>query len=215
MNNIGARLRNLRETMGLTQKDFSKRFYMRQQSLSKYETNKLAIPDSLKIELSHAGININWLITGEGSQYISNFNKDNLIQAQVLQAEVDILAGNPVRMKTPPYRVLAVAKPIMKIKEDYHCYRVNGRDMEPQYLNNDLILIKKDNDWIDKINKGCAVRINGKVHFMKVTYDTDSEMVFLSTNKVDDKPIIFDPKKSDIELIGHICYMSRSWSKEE
>lgn len=66
---IGERLRLYRESQKLTQNEFSDFLGIKQQSLSKYENNIQSIPDDVKILLHQKGVNINWLLTGEGEMY--------------------------------------------------------------------------------------------------------------------------------------------------
>ena len=41
---IGGKVRKIRKEKGMTQEQFAKRFYMTQQTLSKYENGKITIP---------------------------------------------------------------------------------------------------------------------------------------------------------------------------
>ncbi len=68
---IGDRLRQVREKVGLNQRDFSLQFGVNQQNLSNYERGKRDIPDSLKVKFIQYGVNIHWLLTGEGEMFIS------------------------------------------------------------------------------------------------------------------------------------------------
>lgn len=72
MDNVCGRLRNLRNKMQLSQVEFSHKYGINQQTLSKYENGKLSIPDDLKIKLHHEGVNLNWLLTGKGEMFINS-----------------------------------------------------------------------------------------------------------------------------------------------
>ena len=67
---IGDRLRKIREEKGLSQGDFASFLNISQQNLSNYEKNKRDIPEQIKIKLQQTGVNLNWLISGDGAQFI-------------------------------------------------------------------------------------------------------------------------------------------------
>jgi DNA-binding XRE family transcriptional regulator len=65
--NIGGRLKEVRNRLGYkTQEPFAVKIGTSQTTLSKYENGTIDIPDDLKIKISEFGINIHWLVTGEG-----------------------------------------------------------------------------------------------------------------------------------------------------
>lgn len=68
---MNERLKNIRLALGGSQRAFGERFGLAQQTYANYESGKTAIPDSFKQQLADAGINMNWLITGQGSMYLN------------------------------------------------------------------------------------------------------------------------------------------------
>lgn len=67
---IWLRLKELRNTCGLSQQAFAEKLGLMQPTYSKYEIGKAAIPDELKQQLASMGVNMNWLITGQGPMYL-------------------------------------------------------------------------------------------------------------------------------------------------
>jgi phage repressor protein C with HTH and peptisase S24 domain len=68
--NIGGRLKEVRNRLGYkTQEPFAVKIGTSQTTLSKYENGTIDIPDDLKIKISELGINIHWLVTGEGDMF--------------------------------------------------------------------------------------------------------------------------------------------------
>ena len=63
---MNERLRQIRLSLGGSQKAFSERFGIAQQTYANYETGKTSIPDEIKQKLAQMGIDIHWLVTGEG-----------------------------------------------------------------------------------------------------------------------------------------------------
>lgn len=69
---INDRLRLIRESFNESQAKFSSRFGLPQTTYANYELSKRAIPDELKLQLASIGLNMNWLITGEGPMYLDS-----------------------------------------------------------------------------------------------------------------------------------------------
>ena len=69
---INDRLRLIRESLQESQAKFSSRFGLPQTTYANYELNKRSIPDELKMNLAAMGINLHWLITGEGEMTLKD-----------------------------------------------------------------------------------------------------------------------------------------------
>lgn len=68
--NIANRLKIGRISLGFkNQTEFAEKIGIKQGSLSKYERGTNEIPDDVKIKLSQLGLNIHWLVTGEGDLF--------------------------------------------------------------------------------------------------------------------------------------------------
>lgn len=68
---MNERLREVRLSIGGSQKAFGERFGIAQQTYANYETGKVAVPDAFKQQLADTGINLHWLITGEGQMHLT------------------------------------------------------------------------------------------------------------------------------------------------
>lgn len=66
---IGNRLRLIRESKGLNQKDFGSLLDVIPQTYSKYEKGERGVTDEIKIQLHRMGISLSWLLTGEGEMF--------------------------------------------------------------------------------------------------------------------------------------------------
>ena len=70
---IECRLKEIRNSQGLSQKDFGLIMGIAQTSYANYESGRSSIPASLLESLAEKlNINLNWLITGEGPMYLDN-----------------------------------------------------------------------------------------------------------------------------------------------
>jgi len=76
---INDRLRLIRELMKESQAKFSSRFGLPQTTYANYELNKRSVPDELKNELASIGINLHWLITGNGDMYLNGSGNTDIV----------------------------------------------------------------------------------------------------------------------------------------
>ena len=70
--NIYDRLKLIREHSGLSQARFAAKFGIAQSTYGQWEIGKRAIPDEFKLQLAVDGINLHWLLTGEGNMLLSD-----------------------------------------------------------------------------------------------------------------------------------------------
>jgi SOS-response transcriptional repressor LexA len=74
---MNERLKQIRLYFGGSQKAFGERFGLAQQTYANYESGKTAIPDDLKKKIALLGINLHWLITGEGPMHVTGQTEES------------------------------------------------------------------------------------------------------------------------------------------
>lgn len=67
---ISDNLKSIRLKTGESQAIFANKFGLSQAVYSQYETGKRSVPDDLKQMLADMGINVHWLVTGNGAMYL-------------------------------------------------------------------------------------------------------------------------------------------------
>ena len=79
---INDRLRLVRLDLQLSQAKFAAKYGIPQSTYAQYEKGGRSVPDELKESISNSlKVNLNWLITGEGSMYLNEGNeKPNYIE---------------------------------------------------------------------------------------------------------------------------------------
>ncbi len=73
---MGLRLKEIRKLNKATQVEFAQLLETSQRNISSYENGNLEIPDRVKIKLFNLGINLNWLLTGEGEMFSKPGNSE-------------------------------------------------------------------------------------------------------------------------------------------
>lgn len=70
---IGNRLEQIRDRLGFTtQKAFAEKLGLKYQSYVNYEKGGRSLPDEIKFKLFGLGVNISWLVTGQGEPLLDN-----------------------------------------------------------------------------------------------------------------------------------------------
>ena len=93
---IGIRLKEVREEQGLSQQKFAALFGLPQTTYAKYEKGG-GVPDELKAQLAERyGINLHWLITGEGSMHTSEDEPYARVRVNHIKEESDALKDSVV-----------------------------------------------------------------------------------------------------------------------
>lgn len=72
------RLKQIIEYFGESQNKLSNRFGINQSVFVRYELGKRTIPDDYKQQLYQIDIDLNWLLTGDGSMFVENGVNDSL-----------------------------------------------------------------------------------------------------------------------------------------
>ena len=68
---LGKRIKEAREFLKIGQKEFAEKIGIIYQTLSKYERNEIKPTTEILTKLAEIhGININWLLTGNGDMFI-------------------------------------------------------------------------------------------------------------------------------------------------
>jgi len=81
---VGRRLKTLRELLGLSQSQLAKKLGVAQNTLSQWERGERDIPTSVLLKLhSIAGVNLHWLLTGEGEPFVKPSDEDRELMEMV------------------------------------------------------------------------------------------------------------------------------------
>jgi SOS-response transcriptional repressor LexA len=196
--------------------------------------------DTLLLFHKHFKANLHWLLTGKGQMFeeaistnvyqhnhriqtLKNLLTEELLQ--ITQAKQDysqsdiidipvkgeIAAGLPLETTEDELDVITVRRSMIKgSPDDFICLRVNGRSMEPDIKNNDLILIRQNTQWDKMEGKICAVRVDGSITLKQLVIDRDNQVIILVALNNDFKPIIIHPEEhQDIVLIGYLYFLFR------
>ncbi|MDP2174215.1 MAG: XRE family transcriptional regulator [Candidatus Cloacimonadaceae bacterium] len=237
----GERLKSIRKGLKLIQLDFAECLGVKASAISQMENGHIKPSlDTLYLLTTKYGINLHWLLTGNGEMYanvmdkkledtaqsfskIKNFLTDELMNivkakenaqdSQVFDIPVmgEIAAGLPVETGDNILDVVSVRRSMINgVIDDYISLRVNGHSMDPFVMHNDVVIIRKSQDWGRLNGLICAVRIDGSITLKKLALDDKRKLIMLMSINEEYKPILIDPNEhEDVSLIGSLHYLLR------
>ncbi|MDD3524030.1 MAG: S24 family peptidase [Candidatus Cloacimonetes bacterium] len=235
---IGERLGKLLKIMRLKNYEFSKKFGISNASLARYKSGDRLPEAQLLLDLCKARVNINWLLTGEGTTQITQdfdgWMKERLEQKmKVVDSKTGLIQSPTVdytRTITLPISGEISAGPREHIVDcrdlgetieiprtlapgndsQYLAFRVNGHSMEPNILHEDIVIIKQSIDWNYADGRVCAVRATDGVSLKKVVLDPANSRIILQPFNMDYNVQIIDPDQGlEIYLIGFLSLQLR------
>lgn len=239
METIGQRLRYFFDQKSLKIKDVASYLDYSSPAVSAWlsDRNKPSLSDLEKLTIRYS-LNVNWLITGEGSPLLdhskeiqSNNNTilgthgldlqvtnakgwEITVKGEVIDVPVvgEIAAGHPNNFNEEnPIGILQVCLPN---HHNYICFQVRGDSMSPEIGNGDYVIINKFTDWEEATNKIGAVLIDSEATLKRVNFDNTGRFIVLLPINDNFKPIIVDPHVNDVRLLGILSYVIHPKNQE-
>lgn len=214
---IGARLKEARTIkISKNQTEFAEFLNINQTTLSKYENGTTYIPDELKLKIGEIGINLHWLLTGQGSMEMVNpFNAVQLrgkrtIPMSLIAQDKEIVlvpfyteqasAGNGIELSEHQ-----ASHPIPVIKDFLKPYNaalvraleVKGDSMiEIGLIDSDVVFFVHE---ADPGNGIYVISINNKLLVKRIELDPRGTAIRIISENARYQPLEF--KGSDIEAV--------------
>jgi SOS-response transcriptional repressor LexA len=235
---IGERLGKLLKIMRLKNYEFSKKFGISNASLARYKSGDRLPEAQLLLDLCKARVNINWLLTGEGTTQITqDFDgwmkerleskmklvdtKTGLIQSPTVDYTRTITLPISGEISAGPREHIVDCRDLGETIEvprslapgsdsNYMAFKVNGRSMEPNIMHEDIVIIKQSINWDYADGRVCAVRADDGVSLKKVVLDPANSRIILQPFNMDYNVQIIDPDQGlEIYLIGILSLQLR------
>jgi len=237
-NDVGSRLGMLIKAMKLKQYQFTEKFGISANSLDRYKNNERFPDPQFMARLIDAGVNVNWLLRGEGSMFIlapwelgddirttkkvqivdgkpvlMNDLDKTYIRTSVFPIAAEIAAGTPIEVPEGIEPTDTVEVPTRYIPfgtDSYIAFQINGHSMEPQILHGDVVLIRKQITWDGLDGKICAVRYETGITLKRIQYDEARKGVALQPLNKDYRIEFIDADQSQwLTMIGPLALQLR------
>ena len=237
-NDVGSRLGMLIKAMKLKQYQFTEKFGISANSLDRYKNNERFPDPQFMARLIDAGVNVNWLLRGEGSMFILapwelgddirttkkvqivdgkpvlvNDFDTTYVRTSVFPILAEIAAGHPLDVPDGIEPADTVEVPTRYIPfgtDNYMAFKINGASMEPQILHGDIVLIKKQITWDGLDGKICAVRYETGITLKRIHFDEAHKGVALQPLNKDYRIEFIDADQSQwLTMIGPLALQLR------
>jgi SOS-response transcriptional repressor LexA len=224
--------------MRLKNYQFAEKFGISTASLARYKSGDRLPEPQLLLDLCKARVNINWLLTGEGTTQITQDfdgwmkekleqrmkvvdSKTGLIQSPTIDYTRTITLPIVGEISAGPREHIVDCRDLGETVEvprtlapgndsNYIAFKVNGRSMEPNIMHEDLVIIRQSLDWDNANGRVCAVRATDGVTLKKVVLDPANSRIILQPFNMDYDVQIIDPDQGvDITLIGILSLQLR------
>ena len=236
---IGERLKQIRQVLGIKQVDLAKVLKINPSAISQMESGRTNPSlETLSELVVNYNVNLHWLIKGIGKMFNTandtssqngswdNFQKllndrlEEIVQARLdlmdsdtveIPVSGEIAAGEPMENYGTLLDVVTVRRSLINGSlNNFVALRVNGRSMEPDIRNQDVVLIRYCNEWRELAGKICAVRIDGGITLKRLILDDVQKMIVLLSINENYQPILIDPDShTDVTLIGSLYFLFR------
>jgi len=209
---LATRLKQLREDKCLNQGAFALSVGIKQGSLSDIERGKAYPSVDLLIKIkSIYRVNLDWLISGNGSMYYT----DNVcvdigtnVRCPIL---AEIAAGPPVEARdVEPIDYISLDSTLLPANGSVYCFRVNGRSMEPLIQHGDIVVVTSVYDPLSIDHTIMAFRDPDGITLKQIIIDDRSKVTLLLPINHEYKPLVYN-EESDLTIIGKLILSIRKY----
>ncbi len=208
---IGERLKQAREEKRISLEEAGKNVGVNKTTIMRWEngqTEKFKI-SALETLANLYGVNSQWLTNDISTKYTySNTADTSIISVPILGT---VKAGYDYLATENCIGTVVVEKKIAENPEDLFALKVHGDSMSPTFIEDDIIVIKKQEDF--KNGEIVIVLINGEEATIKKAYKTDSGIELKAINPYY-PPRVFtkeEIKKIPIKIIGIVKQLKREF----
>ena len=209
---FGKRLKEVLKKLNLTQIALSKKIGTSNVVINRYVKGKTTPDYNFLNKLAAIyNININWLLTGEGSIFPTrNIKKINDKDYYFLPIIDSVSCGSPQEIESaePLDHIMLDTNSLSGDFNDYFALYASGNSMSPYISNGDVIIVKQNNDWNIADDRVCVINVDGEITLKKVKIFSEGKEILLQPYNKDYAPILLDKEKAlNSRLIG-IAVMS-------
>lgn len=201
------RLKELRLKAGLTQKQLADILGVDRTSVVKYETNRNGPSSEMLEQLAdYFGVTVDYLL---GRDIESSFSSPSRkgVRIPVLG---DVAAGIPIEAITDIIDYEEIPESMAK-SGDYFGLRVKGKSMEPQILEGDVVIVRKQHDV--ESNDIAVVLVNGDSATVKRVKKREDGIVLIPFNPLYD-PMYYSTDEISslpVSIIGKVVELRRKF----
>jgi SOS-response transcriptional repressor LexA len=188
---IGERLKIARINLGFDKAvAFSGKLGLENQTYGRYEKGDRSLPDEIKLQLFEMGINISWLVTGEGEMFIKSAGSDVATvghQIPLLRQKVSCGPGQHWEDETNIDRYVNVFDLVPRLKTGrVYAIPVNGSSMLGAGIKDGDIVLFEANKEQDTHDGIYVFSLDGDVYCKRLEFDALTQQIKVFSVRVAD-----------------------------
>lgn len=206
---LGAYLRDLRIKKDLTTRQVYEKSGVSNSYLSLVENGNRKASAIILKKLANV-YNVNYIELYEKAGYIDLINDNNTINYKRIPVLGRIPAGVPIELIEDILDYEDISEDMLKGGKEYFALKVKGNSMEPKYLDNDTIIILKQNNC--ESGQDCIVMVNGDDGTFKRVFKSDSGVTLQPLNN-EYMPMFYsneDVLNKPVKILGVVKEIRRS-----
>lgn len=213
---IALRLKKLRKEKNLNQSEFASLIGTSSANISYYEKGERnPSSDFLNKIADKLGVNLNWLLTGEGPMY----RKAELVELKDtdfirLPVVANIAAGRPLEVYEDyePLEYIDVPVSLLTLPPPYFVFQVEGDSMSPEIQPGDYVILSQDWRGIKLDGKICGFRTPDGITLKKVKFQPQGHITWLiPLNHLKYDPVPYTSDTDDLVLFGVMITLIRKF----
>lgn len=214
---VPTRVKDLIIKQDMTQKKFASILGISPARLNNYLASLSKIPQEILILISEKfSVNLNWLLTGEGSMYQELQQMDASILSKTIRLPIvgEIAAGEPcVVYNEEPLGHIEIPTGLLHLAPPYLVFRVSGQSMEPHILTGDIVICSQDWRDVDVNNKIMAFRTDDGITIKRLVEDAKNRVTWLMPINHEFTPMPYVEDGEDIVMIGMLDIAIRRYNR--
>jgi len=199
----------------LTQKKFAESIDISPARLNNYLSKISNMPQDILVRISNKyNINLNWLLTGEGSMFreaeLVELKDKDFIRLPVV---ANIAAGTPLEVfeDQSPSEYIDVPKSMLNLPPPYFVFKVDGDSMAPDIQPGDYVILSQDWRGIELDGRICGFRTSEGITLKKVKFQPKEKITWLIPLNHKYDPIPYTGDTDDLILFGVMITLIRKF----
>ncbi|MCL2175013.1 MAG: hypothetical protein FWB73_03100 [Treponema sp.] len=216
---IGERLKQARTVLGYDkQETFAEKLGLKSVTYGRYENGDRGLPDVIKLKLYKMGIDVSWLVTGQGNPILENQNKiaPTVHHIPLLRQKVSCGTGQAWDDETNIERYVNVFDLIPRLKTGkVYALHVTGSSMLGAGIKDgDIVLF--DSDKAQDTKDGIYVfSLDGDVYCKRLEFDSLARQIkvfSVRSAELEKAELVMSFKADDTELTERLQIFGRVFS---
>lgn len=208
----GIRIKKARKALNKNQKEFANDIKISQQSLSRIETNETEIGIECLSRIQNIGINAQWILTGEGSMFLSNDELESKMTPIPL-VDISASAGTGIINFDANVENFFLDRKFLQGYQPKELFlvRARGNSMLPTIQDGDLLIVHRIESPRLGYDGLCVIMFDGACSVKDIQILPDKVLIMPRNPEFENMTIYPDDCESkNFQVLGEVVGIMRS-----